>query len=165
MREIILEIISILVSSGIISFVFWVYTPESTVSAKVFLPIVIFCSVFLYGCIKYSFHLQNKLKKQTLLILPKLKAIQRQKLIFEPSELFHMNTVVSLFYKDIGEFFIGYGVVETILTDTKSLQVSVKEYISDDWTNEKVFEKKNNIVLKPSFPLEYLVSPQRQGEL
>ena len=162
--KIFLEVVSIIVFAILLSFSTWFWSPENVVKVQYCLPIAMILLAVLYGTIRYIVYLHEKIKMQTLLILPKLKTTQHGRLIFEPSELFSTHTVVSLFYKDIGEQFIGWGYVETVLTDTKFLQVVIKQYFAD-WTNDKVFDKKTNIIIKPSLPLDSLETSQRQGDI
>lgn len=148
MKNIVFEIVSIIISSIIVSLTCWYYSPESTIKAKIFLPIIIVLLIILYGLIKYIFHLKEKLQKSDILILPKLKLIENDTLIFSPSELFSTDSFVSIWLMDDVEKNVGYGYIETVNTN-KFLQVKVDTYLNG-YNLKFIKNNKNKIVLRPT---------------
>lgn len=151
MRHIIFEIIALIVTSAVTSIIFWLVTPDKMIAAKNIIPILIIILIILYGAIKYIFQLKDELNNANQIKLPKLKTIQQGYLIFEPSELFASQMVVSLYYKNAIEQFIGYGTIDTVTTDKKMIQVVIVEYVPD-WNETKAKKNKDKIILKPTIP-------------
>lgn len=163
MKEIFLEIISIIVSSLIISFVFWLYTPESTMKAVVFLPIIIILCILLYGAVRYIFYLHNKLKEHKLLLLPRLKAIEGDFYIFEPSDLYMLNSYVILCRTGTSQEQITVGYVETINIKTKNIQVKLIKNI-DSKLKYELLKHKNDIILMPTVTTDYVPIDYIKGD-
>ncbi|MBE7707133.1 MAG: hypothetical protein E7Z88_00325 [Cyanobacteria bacterium SIG27] len=148
MNNIVLEIISILISSTIVSFTCWYYTPDSVIPAKIFLPILITILIILYGVIKYCFYLQEKISTLNAFSIPKLKTVENDVFIFSPSELFATNSVASIWFIDDIEKNIGYGYVETV-NSKKYLQVKINYYCKG-YNSNFIKKNKNKIILKPT---------------
>lgn len=149
MKHIILEIIALLVSSFITSIVFWIVTPDKMIEAKIIIPILILVLILLYGTVKYIFLLQDELKNNNQIRLPKLKTIEEDSYIFESSEIFEQQSYCIIYKIDKTKRKIATGVVEAVLDSTHLIQVRLFQNIEDSLKTE-LLKQKDNIYLKPT---------------
>lgn len=128
--------------------------PQSEVKEKWYLIFIFLILTMLVYMIKLFFNALTliDIKKLTL---PKLKLIKNDYYIFEPSELYSSQMLVSLYYScnDL-EKVIGYGVIETVISNTKNLQVKIIKFQGEDINKDYCLKNKTNIILKPSVPFE-----------
>lgn len=162
MKDIILELLAIIISSIIVSLTCWYYKPNSTISAIIFLPVLILLLTLIYGLIKYIYFLHDKLSEKNMLDLPKLKKIEKNILVFTPSELFTTNSVASIWLIDTFEKIIGYGYVETVNTN-KCLQVKVN-YFFEEYNINYLEKHKNKIILRPTIRRDDLIKAVESEE-
>lgn len=91
-------------------------------------------------------------------------------LLLEPSELFGIDNVVSIYHKDSAtdfEILVGYGYVVTVQTD-KKIQIRVQEWLSgNNDITEKISSRKidalNCTIVRPSAPRSFAASAGQQG--
>lgn len=149
MKHIFLEIIAILVSSIISSIVFWIVTPEKMIEAKIIIPILIFVLVLLYAAIKYIYQLQDELKNNNQIKLPKLKTIEDDYFIFEPSEIFEQQSYCIVYKIDKTKKKVATGIVDSIIDSSHLIQVKLFENLTDSMKTELLKQRKS-IYLKPT---------------
>lgn len=128
----------------------WYPFNNSYISSKIFVTIIIILFITLAFVVKLLITIVNIISINYV-GLPKLKTIHQNYLIFEPSELFASQMVVSLYYKNTVEQFIGYGTIDTVTSDKKMIQVVITEYMAN-WDEKLVKRNKDKIILKPSIP-------------
>ena len=155
MKHIFLEIIAIIVSSVIASVTFWLVTPDKMLEAKIIIPTLIFILILLYGAVKYIFQLQEELKNNNQIKLPKLKTIEENYYIFEASEIFEPQSYCILYFIDKTKQKLALGIVETIIDSSHLLQVRILEDIDKDIQN-KMLKNKEKIYLKPTITTLYV---------
>lgn len=155
MKHIFLEIIALIVSSFITSMIFWIVAPDKMIEAKIIIPILIFVLILLYAAIKYIFQLQEELKNNNQIKLPKLKTIEENYCIFEASEVFEPQSYCILYFIDKTKQKLALGIVETIIDSSHLLQVKILEEIDKD-TQNKMLKNKDKIYLKPTITTLYV---------
>lgn len=128
----------------------WYSFDNPYISTKILITIIIMLFITLAFIFKLLITTIN-IVSVNYISLPKLVTIQQGYLIFEPSELFASQMVVSLYYKDSVEQFMGYGIIDTVTTDKKMIQVVIVEYVAD-WNQARIKKYKDKIILKPSIP-------------
>lgn len=153
---------------ALIGIALWFFSPQTTISLRLFLRIVILGLVIIvtFASTAYELFLTSKQS----FYLPKIigskkKALANQQnyLIFllEPSELFSYDTIVSFYYLDDDfELLIAVGRVNNIQQDRK-VQVEVTDYVRG---YEEIFNKLENndstalkrTRVKPNIPKAYL---------
>ena len=155
MGEKILEFLSqyiiALISVTITGVLFWAFSPDDTVSIKVFMCFVI--PLGLYAIITIPQQVNFWYTDNTVINLPHLKLIKDNRHIFEPSELFSSQAAVSLYIKDDIERYIGFGKIETIISQSNNLQVVISE-IEKQYTDDFLIKNRKNIILKPTIPYQ-----------
>ena len=81
--------------------------------------------------------------------LPKLKYIRDKKYIFEASDLFSINSYVTVYYIDVEQEKLAMGVVDTIIDNTRNIQVRLIGKIKQA-TKDKISQQRNKIFIKPT---------------
>ncbi len=142
-----------------ISFAFWYFEKDDTINVTTFF-IWLFPMMFTILFLLQNIIIMVKIDRKVL--LPKLKAIQSERLIFDNSDLFSYDTLVSLYLVEEIEEFIGYGYVE-IITQKNKLQISILG-LKDGITEEDLKRNKNRIILKPSIPHEIYKVIKEEGD-
>lgn len=146
----IIALISVIIS-GVL---FWNFSPDDTVSIKLFMwfviPLGLCVVVGIPQLIKYW-----SAEKEASIDLPHLILIKDNRYIFSPSELFSFQAAVSLYVKDDVERYIGYGKVESVISNSKNLQVIIED-LENDYTMDFLTKNKKNIILKPTIPFEQI---------
>ena len=142
----IIALISVIIS-GVL---FWNFSPDDTVSIKVFMwfviPLGLCVVVGIPQLIKY-WTLEDK-----NVTFPRLRTIVDDVLVFDESNLFSTQCVVTLFYMDEEiERTIGVGFVETVKSDNHYLQVRVLR-IKDGYDETFLNKNKKHILIKPNCP-------------
>lgn len=155
MRHIFLEIIAIVVSSVIASVTFWMVTPDKMLEARIVIPILILILIILYGAIKYIFQLQDDLKNNNQIKLPKLKTIDGDYYIFESSEIFEPQSYCILYQIDKTKKKLALGIVETIIDSSHLLQVKILGEIDKEIQNT-MLKNRDKIYLKPTITTLYI---------
>jgi hypothetical protein len=152
LRELALnEWILIILSSAIFTYLFkmpWITNSLETISLLVIIQVLTLSCILLW---------KNLIKSDIYKINPRLKAIEHNRLIFEPSNIFSMQSFVSVYEESDASVLIAIGVVESILDNTGLIQVKVLHFADEDHTIRELSEKKPKIILRPSLPYnEYL---------
>lgn len=155
MKYIIFEVIALIVTSVVTSIIFWLVTPDNMIAAKNIIPILIIILIILYGTIKYIFQLRDELNNVKQIKLPRLKTIDDDYYIFEPSDVFEPQSYCMLYYIDKTKKKLAFGIVETIIDTSHLLQVKILEKIDTD-TQKKMLINKNKIYLKPTITTTYI---------
>ena len=140
----------------------WIFSPDDSISLKLALSVLALLLILLAfsGRIAYQYY------QRAQNILPKLilvKTIENMGVIclFEPSELYSHNAIVSLFFNDEGyERLIGLGYVFNVQED-KHIQILITQWISGqeeirdklEAGNAQVLEK---VIAKPNVNRSYL---------
>ena len=155
-----LQVLQIGVASIVVPLILWIFSPDDSISLKWALPVLALLLILLpfsgWIACQYSQKSQN--------ILPKLilvKTIETRVIcIFEPSQLYSHNAIVSLFFDDEGyERLIGLGYVfnvqedkhiQILITQWMSGQEEIREKLEDG--NAQVLEK---IIAKPNVNQAY----------
>lgn len=158
------QYITTVISVIITSILFWAFSPNDTVSIKVFIgcviPLGIYAIITIPQQMKYWYMSDRDVK------LSKLKFIQDEICMFDASDLFSIGCFVSIFYMEDYEKMIGYGKVDTIKSDNGMLQVTISEFMPN-YDYQFMREHRKNIVLKPTCPFEkimMIVEKLNQGE-
>lgn len=143
----------VLIVPTVISIVLTWYPSDNlnNISLKVFITIIILLFITLSYVIKLLITTINMITNNYT-SLPKLKTIQRERLIFTPSDLFAPQTSVAIYFKDDIEEFIAYGTIETIVTTTRYIQVIIEDFVSNKWDITRIEEVKDKIIIKPTIP-------------
>lgn len=144
-----------LISVVVTGILFWKLSPEDTISAEVFVYIVV--PLCLYVIVTFPQQIKYWSKQDLDRELPKLKAIKDGICLFGASDLFSTGCFVSIFYLDDYEKMIGYGKVETIKSDNGMLQIIVSEF-NDGYDFEFMSKNRKNIILKPTCPYEKIMA-------
>lgn len=146
--------------SIVVSLIFWIFSPDDSISLKWALSVLALLLILLAfsGRIAYQYcqRAQN--------ILPKLIRIVPDNMgvicLFEPSELYSHNALVSLFFNDEDyERLIGLGYVYNV-QDDKNIQILITQWIPGqekikdklEANNAQVLEK---IIAKPNVNRSY----------
>lgn len=143
-----------LISVIITGILFWAFSPEDTVSIKIFM----WCVIPLGLCVAIS--IPQLVKYWTVedknFVFPKLKTIVDQVMVFEASDLFSYQCVVTLFYIDDEiERQIGYGYVENIKSDNRCLQIRLLD-IEENYNTTFLLKNKKHVAVKPNCPYELI---------
>ncbi|MFA5793758.1 MAG: hypothetical protein WC980_01615 [Candidatus Brocadiia bacterium] len=148
-----------IIASLIIPFIFWVVSPNETISLKWFIPICVLCGILIVIVI----YLVVKINQP---ILPEV--IHGTKLspqsdsvlcILNPSKFFSHNIKVSCYYNDEFERLIAIGRVLNIQEDGK-IQILLSEILPGyTEVTKKVSENNKStlvkIIIKPTFPANF----------
>lgn len=138
--------------------------PQSEIKEKIYIIIIfILFTLFFYTVKLYlnTLYVINSGK----VILPKLKLIKNDYFIFEPSKLYSPQMLVSLYYSGNDfEKVIGYGIIETVISNTKNLQVKILKFQGEDVNNYFFQKNKVNIILKPSVPFHIVEEISKEKE-
>lgn len=155
-----LQVLQIGIASIVVPLILWIFSPDDSISLKWALPVLALLFILLpflgWIACQYSQKSQN--------ILPKLilvKTIETRVIcIFEPSQLYSHNAIVSLFFDDEGyERLIGLGYVfnvqedkhiQILITKWMSGQEEIREKLEDG--NAQVLEK---VIAKPNVNQAY----------
>ena len=129
-----------LISVVVTGILFWQLSPEDTISAEVFVYIVV--PLCLYVIVTFPQQIKYWSKQDLDRELPKLKAIKDGICLFGASDY---------------EKMIGYGKVETIKSDNGMLQIIVSEF-NDGYDFEFMSKNRKNIILKPTCPYEKIMA-------
>ena len=164
-----LQFLQIGVVSIVVPLILWIFSPDDSISLKWALPVLALLLILLAfsGRIAYQYY------QRAQNILPKLilaKTIENMGVIclFESSELYSNNAIVSLFFNDDGfEILIGYGHVVNVQED-KRIQILIthwesgQEEIRDklEAGNAQVLEK---VIAKPNVNRAYFDISERIG--
>ena len=139
----------------------WIFSPDDSISLKLALSVLALLLILLAfsGRIAYQYY------QRAQNILPKLilvKTIETRVIcIFEPSELYSNNAIVSLFFDDEGyERLIGLGYVFNVQED-KHIQILITQWIPGqeeikdklEDNNAQVLEK---VIAKPNVNRSYV---------
>ena len=149
----------VLIIPSIIS-IFLAWYPASLVNdlgTKVWITISIVLFFALFISIKALITTVN-IAKEAVVILPQLKLIKDDILIFSPSELFATNSIVSIWNIDTVEQNIGYGIIETV-NSKKYLQIKIT-YYNKDYDMSFIKKNKDKIVLRPTISAVDIAIPQ-----
>ncbi len=126
--------------------------PQIELKEKFYIVFIFTLTTMIIYLIKLFFNTIMIIEKQKI-ILPKLKLIKDNYYIFEPCELYSPQMYVSLYYCSNNlEKFIGYGIIETVISNTNNLQVKIIEFQGENIDNDFCLKNKVNIFLKPSVP-------------
>jgi len=130
--------------------------PQSEIKEKVYLIIIFILITLILYSIKLFINMLTIVDTKKFK-LPKLKIIKDNYYIFEPSELYSSQMLVSLYYSgnDL-EKLIGYGIIETVISQTKNLQVRIIKFEGENINNSYCLSNKDNIILKPSVPYDLI---------
>ena len=156
-----LQVLQIGIASIVVPLILWIFSPDDSISLKWALPVLALLLILLpflgWIACQYSQKSQN--------ILPKLilvKTIETRVIcIFEPSQLYSHNAIVSLFFNDEGyERLIGLGYVFNVQED-KYIQILITQWISGqeeirdklEAGNAQILEK---VIAKPNVNRSYL---------
>lgn len=120
------------------------------ISSRIYITIIIVLFLIVAIVVKLLITTIN-IVNQKQILLPRLRTVQNNRLVFDPSEIFSSQAVVSIYYKDEIEQYIGNGWIESVISGTKYLQVIVDDYV-ENWDKTKVLQNKGKIILKPSLP-------------
>ncbi len=155
----IIALISVIIS-GVL---FWKFPPNTSVSITTFMwfviPLGLCVAVTIPQLIKY-WTIEDK-----NVVFPKLKTIVGQVLVFEASELFSPQCVVTLFYIDEEiERTIGVGFVETVKSDNNYIQVRLLE-IQEGYDEKFLSKNKKYILIKPNCSYDLIRSNIEQNIL
>lgn len=143
------------ISIALTGVLFWAFSPDDSISVKTFMWYVI--PLGLYAIIAIPQQFKYWEKAHEVQELPTLKIIKDGICIFTPSSLFSQGCFVSVFYLDEYEKMIGYGKVDTIIHETKLLQVSISEF-NENYNLEFMTKNRKNIILKPTCPFEKIMT-------
>lgn len=145
-----------------LAFLFYLTTPNKVIPFWVAAAIIIALLSLLF----IALHALKQISQASPKVLPNLLAVLEGKpkgtppiLLLEPSELFGIDSVVSVYHKDIVnefEILIGYGSVLTIQSDNK-IQIQVDEWLpGNEDISEKVSQENGNIlkgiIIRPNAP-------------
>ncbi len=132
-----------------IGVLFWYFDKDDTVN------IAWFMIVFILGggaIILLCEILWNNKFHKNISHLPKLKSFVSEDIyIFEPSELFSLQTYVSLYYSDDYEALVAIGYVTAVIETSKNLQIKKIEF-ANGVDIDFIKQNKSNILLKPTIP-------------
>ena len=146
--------------SIVVSLIFWIFSPDDSISLKWALSVLALLLILLAfsGRIAYQYY------QRAQNILPKLIRIVPDSMgvicLFEPSELYSHNALVSLFFNDEDyERLIGLGYVYNV-QDDKNIQILITQWIPGqekikdklEANNAQVLEK---IIAKPNVNRSY----------
>ena len=147
--------------SIVASLAFWIFSPDDSISLKWALSVLALLLILLAFSGRIAYQYFQKAQN----ILPKLilvKTIETRIIcIFEPSELYSHNAIVSLFLDDEGyERLIGLGYVFNVQED-KHIQILITRWMSGQEEirgkledgNAQVLEK---VIAKPNINRSYL---------
>ena len=143
-----LQVLQIGVASIVVPLIFWFFSPDDSISLKWALPVLALVFILLpflgWIACQYSQKSQN--------ILPKLIRIVPDNMgvicLFEPSELYSHNALVSLFFNDEDyERLIGLGYVFNV-QDDKNIQILITQWIPGQEKIKDKLEANNAQVLK-----------------
>jgi hypothetical protein len=135
--------------------ILWLFPPDKIISIAWFIAII-FPLVALLLMLFRHIGLEALKNKDSVMKLPRLKLIQEGRYIFEPSTLFADQSLVALYYIDEIERYVGYGYVESVISDTQNLQVIISE-LTGTCDEKFLTSHKKQIVLKPSIPRSVLL--------
>ncbi len=119
--------------------------------SKIYLTFIIIILVTLAVSIKFNYTIYKHFSKQNNR-LPKLINIKGEYYIFEPCDFFSSQSIVTFHFKGDTEQCIGIGDLETVISDSKKLQVRLKTIINKSFDKRFIEKNKGKIVLKPSVP-------------
>ena len=155
--------------SIVVSLIFWIFSPDDSISLKLALSVLALLLILLSfsGRIAYQYY------QRTQNILPKLilvKTIENRGVIciFQPSELYSNNAIVSLFFDDEGyERLIGLGYVFNVQED-KHIQILITRWMSGQEEIRGKLEDGNaqvlkKIIAKPNVNRAYFDISERIG--
>ena len=136
--------------------ILWIFPPDGSISLKWALPVLAFVLILL----AFSGRMAYQYYQRTQNILPKLIRVETIKTeviwIFEPSELYSNNAIVSLFFDDEGyERLIGLGYVFNVQED-KHIQILITQWISGQEEIKDKLEANNAQVLKKVIAKPYV---------
>ena len=147
--------------SIVASLILWIFSPDDSISLKWALPVLALLLILL----PFSGWIACQYFQKPENILPKLilvKTIETRIIcLFEPSQLYSHNAIVSLFFNDEGyERLIGLGYVFNVQED-KHIQILITQWISGqeeirgklEAGNAQVLEK---VIAKPNVNRSYL---------
>lgn len=138
----------------------WYQDKVNYISIKVLWTLIIVLISILSFVIRAFINVIN-IVQENKQVFPKLIKIKKHRLLFSASSIFTHQSVVSIYNKNDIEEFVGYGHIETITTD-EVIQVIVDEY-NNEWNETQVESNKNNIILRPSLPINMLNEVQSRG--
>ena len=146
----IIALISVIIS-GVL---FWKFSPNTSVSITTFMwfviPLGLCVVVAIPQLIKY-WTLEDK-----NVIFPRLRTIVDDVLVFDESNLFSTQCVVTLFYMDEEiERTIGVGFVETVKSDNHYLQIRLLE-LKEEYDEKFLKKNKRHILIKPNCPYDLI---------
>ena len=140
---------------------FWILSPDDRISLKWALSVLALLLILLAFSCRIAYQYYQRVQN----ISPKLILVKTTKnmgviCLFEPSELYSNNAIISLFFNDDGfEILIGYGYVVAVQED-KRIQILITHWESGQEEIKSKLENSNTqvlkkIIAKPNINREY----------
>lgn len=142
------EYLSFIITTIGFGVILWIYPSDFKVSIVLFVIVTFPLSIFTLMLLRYIFIDMLK-NKDSANKLPCLKLVSDDRYIFEPSQLFASQSLVSIYHIDEIESCVGYGYIETVMSNTNNLQVIIYGF-TGGYDAEKIKSNKKQIILKPS---------------
>ncbi|MFR4583344.1 hypothetical protein [Clostridium cadaveris] len=134
------------------SIMLWIFKPESSVDAWIFVITLYFCFILLWLLIIVMLNLKPVSNSYTLSLI----TIASNMLLCESNHLVTYDSIVSIYLKENGfENLVGYGIILNIQDDgliqiePHILPDTVISHISSEFV-EILLEKKHTILIKPT---------------
>lgn len=157
-----IKVQAIVGGSIVLSGLFWIFTPETMISSKIAIPILILMILIVITLTNATYESFNLSRKILPSILYSGKPNQQSlSCLLEPSELFSQNSLVSFYFRgdDDFEVLIGIGKVEIIREIDEKIQIVL---LKSNPIYEEIIRRlenndhgiRNKIQIKPSIPDE-----------
>ena len=148
--DFIIEYLMTIVSVLGVAFICWALEPDDTLKTATVFWIVLPLAMLSLYLIKLVIEYKRRSKSFSV-YLPRLRTVVQKKYLFEPSPIFSPQTFSSLYLSDEHEELVAIGCVESVLDGNGTLQVVIWD-LCNGYTEGKILDLKNRIILKPTIP-------------